>query len=356
VSAVGRLDRYQRRHKWLGLPLAVIYKYFDDRGSYLSALVAYYSFVSLFPLLLIFYSALGFFLQSNPGLQTKFEHEVLRNFPGLGDTISHNLTTFQGSGVALAVGILGTLYGALGAMQAAQAGFNQIYGVPRNKQPNPIKSRVRSLGLLGLLGAGVLLSTALAITLSTASRSLGLGTPVRVVGYGLNYLLNVVLFGAAFQLLTARELRFREVVEGGLVAAALWTLLQTFGSAYVSHILKQTSHLYNIFAAVLATLAWLYIQSVILMLSAEINVVVHNRLWPRSLLTPFTDNVVLTEADRRAYRGYAETQQFKGFERVTTEFDSVKPHSDGAEQSEAPETAAPDSGGHRGGLFRRQRR
>jgi membrane protein len=370
VSAVGRLDRYQRSHTWLGLPLGVIYKFFDDRGSYLSALVTYYSFVSLFPLLLLFYTALGFFLQGNPELRADFEHAVLKNFPGLGDTLQHNISTLQGSGVALAIGILGTLYGALGAMQAAQAGFNQIYGVPRNRQPNPIKSRVRSLGLLALLGGGVLLSTALAITLSNASKSLGLGTPVQVVGYVLNYLLNVALFSAAFQLLTARDLRFREVAEGGAVAAALWTLLQTFGSAYISHILKQTTHLYNVFAVVLATLVWLYLQSVILMLSAEINVVVHKRLWPRSLLTPFTDNVVLTEADRRAYHGYAAAQRFKGFETVTTDFDTVPAQSDGGETAAQPEEGSPkgepagshttdppekaDSGRRGGGLFRRQ--
>jgi len=359
VSVVGRLDRYQRRHTWLGLPLAVIYKFFDDRGSYLSALVAYYSFVSLFPLLLLFYSALGFFLQSDPSLRHSLEHSVLTNLPGLGRQISSHITTFNGSGVALAVGVVGTLYGGLGAMQAAQAGFNQIYGVPRNKQPNPIKSRVRSLGLLALLGLGVLLSLALAITLSTASKSLNLDTPVRVVGYVLNYVLNVALFSAAFQLLTARELRFREVAEGGMVAAGLWMLLQTFGSIYVSHTLKDTGHLYGVFAVVLATLAWLYLQSVILMLSAEINVVVHDRLWPRSLLTPFTDNVVLTEADRRAYQQYADVQRFKGFEKVSTEFDVVKPESDGRGDGTSPENAPPEkaaSGRRRGGLFRRQRR
>lgn len=364
---MARLDRYQRRHRWLGLPLAVIYKFFDDRGSYLSALVAYYSFVSLFPMLLIFYSGLGFFFQGHPDLRSDFEHSVLTNFPGLGDTLSHNISTFHGSGAGLAIGIVGTLYGALGAMQAAQAGFNQIYGVPRNKQPNPIKSRVRSLGLLALLGAGVLLSTALAITLSNASKSLGLGTAATVAGYALNYLLNVILFSVGFQLLTTRELRFREVSEGGMVAAGLWMLLQTLGSAYISHVLKDSTHLYNVFAVVLALLAWLYLQSVILMLSAEINVVVHQRLWPRSLLTPFTDNVVLTEADRRSYQRYAEVQRFKGFETVTTEFEVAKPGPDGAgtvapdepapenPSSDDPSPASPASGGHRRGRFRRPR-
>ena len=92
---------------------------------------------------------------------------VRSRLPGIGQQLKPE--TFHGSGVALVIGILGTLYGALGAMQAAQASFNQIYGVPRNEQPNPIKSRIRSLGLLGLLGSGILLSTGIAAVLATAN-------------------------------------------------------------------------------------------------------------------------------------------------------------------------------------------
>lgn len=322
VSPVERLDRYQRRHSWLGLPLGVIYKFFDDRGTYLAALVTYYAFVSLFPLLLLFYSVLGFILQGDQHLRTSIENSVLRNFPVIGQKLSANLAGFKGSGIALAIGILGTLYGGLGAMQAAQAGFNQIYGVPRNKQPNPIKSRVRSIGLVGLLGSGILVSTALTVILATANGILhGLGPAVYVGGYVLGFIVNVALFSAAFQLLTALDLRFRQVLTGGMVAAGTWMLVQAFGSSYISHVFKHSDHLYGVFAVVLTALAWLFLQSIILMLSAEINVVLQHRLWPRSLLTPFTDNVVLTAADRRAYELYAKTQRFKGFERVTAEFD-----------------------------------
>lgn len=337
VSVVRRVDEYQRRHSWLGFPLAVIYKYFDDRGPYLAALVTYYAFVSLFPLLLLAYSILGFILAGHPGVRHQLEHSIASNFPVIGPQLSRNITGFGGSGAALAIGILGTLYGALGATQAAQAGFNQIYGVPRNEQPNPIKSRLRSLGLIVLLGSGVLLSTGIAVILSTANGiSANLGDAVHVAGFGLSYVVNVALFTTAFRLLTARDLGIRQVLPGGMVSAALWMLVQGFGSSYISHSFKHSQHLYGIFGIVLVTLAWLYLQSVILMLSAEINVVLEYRLWPRSLLTPFTDKVHLTGADRRAYRQYAEVQQFKGFETVTAEFGAVN---DGETPSAATEAA-----------------
>lgn len=317
MSRAARLDRFQRRHSWLGLPLAVLYKLFDDRGPYLAALITYYAFVSLFPLLLLSFSITGFVLQGHAELRQDLDQAALKKLPGLGPQL--HISTFHGSGLALVVGVVGTLYGCLGAMQAAQASFNQIYAVPRNEQPNPIKSRIRSLGLVALLGSGVLLSTGLAAVLATANGlSKQLDPAIQVVGYIVNYALNVVLFGTAFQLLTAVELRLRQVIRGALIAAALYILIQVFGSKFVSHTAKVS--VYGTFAVVLGTLVWMYLQSLILVVAAEINVVADRRLWPRSLLTPFTDRVELTAADRRAYEMYASTQRFKGFERVTTDF------------------------------------
>ena len=57
------------------------------------------------------------------------------------------------------------------------------------------------------------------------------------------------------------------------------------------------------------------------MLAAEINVVAQRRLWPRALLTAFTDDVDLTAADERAYTSYADSEQYKSFEVVDVEFD-----------------------------------
>jgi hypothetical protein len=110
-------------------------------------------------------------------------------------------------------------------------------------------------------------------------------------------------------------------------------LIQIFGTTYVTH----TAHasVYGAFSVVLATLVWLYLQSLILVLAAEINVVHDRMLWPRSLLTPFTDNVQLTDADRRVYAMYAATQRFKGFEHVTTDFGA---RTDGRDGTHADET------------------
>lgn len=334
VSTIERLDSYQREHRWLGLPLAVIYKFAEDRGPYLAVLLTYYAFVSLFPLLLVFTSAVGFFLENDSHLRTVLISSALRDFPIIGSELRQNVSHFHGSGAGLAIGIVLTLYGGLGATQAAQTAFNRIYAVPRNEQPNPLKSRLRSVGILFLLGGGVLLSTGVAVLVSSSnSFSAHLASGLRWAGVLLTFLINAVIFIAAFQLLTARRLRVRQVIWGGLVAAVVWALLQTFGTQLIRHELQHSNSVYGTFGLVLSSLAWLYVQALVVILSAEINVVVARRLWPRALLTPFTDNVSLTDADRRVYRLHACTQRFKGFQQIDTTFDEP-------DESQRPESAA----------------
>lgn len=325
MSALARLDRYQRGHRWIGLPLATAYKFFDDRGSYLAATLSYYGFVAVFPLLLLFFSAAGFFLHGDASLRRQIESAAVKGLPVIGGELRRNIRTFRGSTPGIVVGVIGTLYGGSGMMQAAQAAFNTIYGVPRNEQPNPLKSRLRSFALLLLLGAGVIVSAGIAIAISAVgSVSRQLDPLLQVLGYAVSLGLALALFTGAFQLLTARDLHFRQVLRGGLAAAVAWEALQVGGSAFVSYELRHADALYGTFAIVLGTVAWIYLQSIVLLLAAELNVVIQLRLWPRALLSPFTDAVELTPGDRRAYTLYARAQRFKGFEEVEPGFSAPK--------------------------------
>src|SRR3954453_23863298 len=158
MSAIEHADRFQRDHHWAGLPIAVVYKYIDDQGGYLAALIAYYSLVSLVPLLLVFISVLGFVLHANPDLQQRVLHSALSEFPGIGTQLTSS-AGLQGSGTALVVGLLAALYGSLGAAQAIQNAMNVAWAVPRNTRPNPIKSRLKSLALVATAGLAVLGAT-----------------------------------------------------------------------------------------------------------------------------------------------------------------------------------------------------
>ncbi|WP_396450681.1 YihY/virulence factor BrkB family protein [Actinomadura sp.] len=328
MGVVDRVDAYQRRHRWAGLPLAVVYKFVDDQGAYLTALITYYGFVSLFPLLLLLVTALGFALEGNPGLQQRVLDSALAQFPVLGDQIGANIHSFHGSILALATGVVGSLYGGLGVVQATQNALNKLWGVPRNSRPNPFAARVRSLALLAVGGAVILVTTLLSAV--TASGGVfGAGAGVRAAAILVAVAVNVVLFTVAFRVLTARRLTIAQVRTGAVTAALVWQIIQWGGAFLLGHMLKDASATYGMFGIVLGLLTWIYLGAATFVLSAEINVVRERRLWPRSLLTPFTDNVELTAGDRRAYTSYAETERHKGFENVDVEFDP--PRHDDAE-------------------------
>ena len=90
LRPVHAFDRAQRKHPVLAVPVAVVKKFGDDQGGGLAALVAYYSFFSLFPLLLVFVTVLGYVLQGNADLQKSVEKSVLDQLPVIGDQIHVN--------------------------------------------------------------------------------------------------------------------------------------------------------------------------------------------------------------------------------------------------------------------------
>lgn len=299
----------------------MVYKFFDDQGSYLAALVAYYALLSLFPLLLLLSSLLGFALQGNPRLQLDILTSTLGQFPVIGTQL--RTTGLRGSGIGVLVGVLGSVYGALGVAQAVQNLMNVAWGVPRNRRPNPILARGRSLLLLATAGLAVIATTVLS-ALGSAAESFGansLGVGVKLLLILVSVLVNAGVFLLAFRIATARDLSWRQSAPGALSAAVAWQLLQVFGALLVGHVLKHATAVNGVFGLVLGLLAWFYVTSVAIALSVELNVVLAKRLWPRALLTPFTDDVNLTHGDRRTYTDAAKAQRAKGFETVDVSFE-----------------------------------
>jgi membrane protein len=321
MGIVTQVDAYQQRHRWAGLPLAVLYKFADDQGTYLAAQITYYAFVAVFPLLLLLATFLGYALHGNQHLQREVLDSALTQFPVIGDQITANIRSFHGSIVGLVIGVLGCVYGGLGIVQAAQTMLNKVWGVPRTARPNPLKARLRSLLLLALGGASLIVTTVLS-ALGGAANAYGasLGDSVRVLAIAAAVTLNVALFTVAFRVLTAQAVTIREIRAGAVAAAVTWQALQWAGTLLLGQKLKGDTATYGLFAIVLGLLAWLYVGAVTTVICAEFNAVRARELWPRALLAPFTDNAELTPADRRAYTSYAQTERHKTFERIDVSF------------------------------------
>src|ERR1700729_2982291 len=328
MGMVSRADDYQRRHRWAGLPLAVLYKSADDQGTYLAAQITYYGFVAAFPLLLLLATILGYALHGNPHLQRQVLDSALAQFPVIGGQITADIRSFHGSTAGLIIGMLGCVYGGLGIVQAVQNTLNKVWGVPRDSRPNPVRARLRSLLLLAIGGASVIVTTVLS-ALGSASDAYGatLDVPVRTLATAAAVALNVTLFVVAFRVLTARHVAIRQIRAGAVAAAVTWQALQWVGTLLLGHELKGATATYGLFGLVLGLLAWIYLGAVTTVICAEYNAVRARQLWPRSLLTPYTDNVELTPADLRAYTSYARTERHKSFENIDVSF-GKPPHPD----------------------------
>lgn len=331
------LDAFQRRHRVIGFPIAVAYKYFDDTGAYLAALLTYYGFLSLFPLLLLLSTALGIVLDNNDELRERILDTALTQFPIVGDQLG-DPQQLSGGTFGIVVGVLGTLYGGIGVAQALQHSMNTAWNIPRNSRPNPFLARGRSLLLLAVGGVGVLAMSAVSVVAGTGVVS---GPLARIlVGLGAT-LVGIVVLVVVFRMSTARPVTVRQVLPGAIFAALGWQALQHFGIAYVDHVVRNASTSNGVFALVLGLVAFLYVSSIVLLLGVELNVVRVERMYPRALLTPFTDNVILTDGDRRSYVGIARSQRHKGFQRIDVEFAPSPP------ERRAQATEGDREGGHR---------
>jgi membrane protein len=324
VTVSGPVDRFQREHRWVGFPLAVAYKFVDDLGSYQAALLTYYGFVSLFPLLLLAVTILGYVLVGDPAAQQAVLNSALRNFPVVGQELGANVHALHGSVWGLIVGIVVSLYGALGVTQAAVTTMCQVWAIPVAERPGLPAAYSRGLTVLFVVGGGVLLTTALSALTTAVGASLppwAGGLVGRLVPVVVAVVINTGIFVAGYQLLTPRRLTWRQLAPGAVVAALAWQALQLVGTYLVGHELQGSSASYGLFGIVLGLLVWLYLGALIALVGAQINAVRVLGLAPRSLLAVAApDDRSVTRGDRRAYRAYAGSQRRKSFQTVAVDF------------------------------------
>jgi YihY family inner membrane protein len=303
-------DRFQQRRKRFSFIVAVIKKFGDDQGGQLAALISYYAFVSLFPLLLVFVTVLGFILQNDPAERERILNGALGQIPLIRDQI--NLHSLQGSPAALAIGIVVSLLAGMGITNASQTAFNRIWHVPFKHRPNFLLARLRGLGTIAILGTMAIVSTVAAGFVGAASH----GASAVAAGIVVALAFNLATFLLAFKVLTAADVSWSELLPGAIVASVFWQLLQLLGGYYVEHLLKRTGPLYGVFALVLGLLAWLYLGAQMTIFAAEVNVVRARSLWPRSLF-----GEPLLDADRRALTYSAEAEERVKEENVEVDFD-----------------------------------
>lgn len=333
MPVVDDVDEYQQQHRWVGFPLAVYCKFSDDQAGNLAALLAYYAFFSVFPLLLVLVTVLGFVLEGHPHLEAQVFSSTVGMFPIIGQ---HDpVHPLRGNLFALVAGSVVALWSGLGVANQAQSAFNTVYNVPRKDWPGFVPRLSRSLRAVVLGGGGFILTTLISGAVTGAgSYGFSLGAAPRVAAALVAIVLDTALFMLLFRWLTEHDLTWRETVPGAALAATGWYLLQLLGTGLVAHELKGAESTYGTFATVIGLLFFFHLQAQLTLYAAEINVVRADRLWPRGLHS-FV-NAPTTEADHRAYAAYAQRQRYASADQEQVHVGFTPDAASGPDHGDAP--------------------
>ena len=309
------LDGFQQRHRMLGFPLAVRQKFAEDQGGYLAASVTYYAFFSIFPLLLVFVTLLGYALENNPDLQKRVVDSAFADFPVIGPQLQDNVHSLTGSWWVLALGLGIALWAGTSVALALANALDHIWGIPFKRRANPVMARIRALLWIAILGAITIVGAAL----GSAGVFTTYAAVVSVIALVVSLAINIGVFLAVFRVLTSHRPSWRDVLPGSIVAAIAWELLQAVGAYVVDRSVRNASSTYGVFAIVIGMLSWIYLASTVTLWSAEINVVHARRLWPRSF--SLLGEQPLTAGDEEALRQRAGVEERRADEDVSVGFE-----------------------------------
>jgi YihY family inner membrane protein len=288
---IQKLDNFQRSHSLLAFIVAVLKKYGEDDAGRQAALLTYYAFLSLFPLLLILTTLTEYLSGSYPQLQADIVRGATNYFPVLGSQLAAHVHTLQKNGLALIIGILFTFYGAHGVADAFQRGAQHLWKIPPSQRDGFPKSTLKSLGIILVAGLGFIVASA-SVAVAAAA---GHGWIFRALSIVINLIIWSGLFILLLNISLPRHIPFRETRAAALTAAVGLVLLQLLGGYVLARELKRLDALYSYFALALGLLFWIYLQVQVLFYAIEIAAVRSHGLWPRSL-----SGRNLTDADRRA--------------------------------------------------------
>ena len=310
-ASIYKIDQFQRRNHGLAFIYAVIKKYGDDEAGYQAALLTYYGFLSLFPLLLVLTTVVGVLASSHPHLQNTVINATTSYFPTIGSQLSAHVHGLHKTGLALLVGVLFTLYGARGVADAFRHGVNHIWRVPITDRDGFPKAQLKSITLVLVGGLGLILAS----ISTTIAASVGHGADFRVLSLAVNLFVLFWLFAFLLNITLPNHLTLKNVRSGAATAAVGLMILQLLGRYLLARELKSLDALYSNFALALGLLFWIYLQAQVLYYAIEVTSVHTGAFWPRSL-----SGKDLTSADKRAYRGLATKEKAFDHEEVTAEF------------------------------------
>ena len=279
-SAKTTIDNFQQKHAYVGFPVAVVKRYGDDKAGREASLIAYYAFLALFPLMMVFITVVSIVISNDPQLQARVSGEVFRYFPALGSRLEGSVHTLKGSGVPLILEILALLFGTRGLAVTLQESFNTVWHVEKEHRPSFIGDNLRSLSMVVAAGTVIIAGTLISYALGGILDFGIIGTVLIAV---VNLAIISGLFFVVFRLGTSNRIKSHWLIPGALIAGFGQQIVQHFGVRIMSHQLPKLSDSYGTFALALGMMFWIYLQAQIILYALEITAVRAQKDWPKKL-------------------------------------------------------------------------
>jgi YihY family inner membrane protein len=276
------IDTFQQKHPAVAFPLAVNKRFGDDKVGKQAALITYYGFLSLFPLLLAFITVINLVAIGDPALQAKLSQQAFQYFPALGDDLRDNVQSVKTSGIALVVQLLILLYGARGVAITMQDAFNYVWHADKDHKPNLVRDNLRSFAIIFAIGTGVTAGTVLSYFINKVLDIGPLGAALLIC---VNLAVIIGLFLVVFRLGTSNRVKTSNLILGAVIAGVGLLIVQQFGGYIMAHELPKLRGTYGTFALTLGMLFWIYLQAQIIMYALVTTAVQAERDWPKKLFS-----------------------------------------------------------------------
>ncbi len=232
-----------------------------------ATLVAHFAFLSVFPLLLVSTSVLGFVLDNYPTVRASIIDSALSRLPFVGQQLQEDPSQLKGSAPVLFFGLLVALWAGLRAFNALQVALDDAAEVPLDQRPSLLRTRARSLLGIAIVG-GAQIGTAILTSLVGVT---GVRALYKILFTIAAVAVNAGVLAASYRWLCVRAQTWRQVAPGAITGGVVFAALQLTGTAIVGRAISNASPVYGNFATVIGLIMWLGLHAAVALLGAELN-------------------------------------------------------------------------------------
>jgi inner membrane protein YhjD len=271
-----RIDAAQG-NRVIGFVLTVQKRFSEDGGGNLAAGLTYFAFLSLFPLLLVAASVIGFVLADDPAGQARLANKLAGSIPGLGTLLADNVKALvDARGAAGVVGVIGALWSGTGLAKASSFALARVTRKP--EKGNFLQTQLWALGSTLGLGALALVATGAGAALPAVAFSSAAGAALGILGVVASFALDLTLFTVCYRVLNRSLSRpITHSWRGALIPALGWTALKYLGSWYAARSVSGSIAVFGAFASVVGILVILYLVARLFIYGAELNAVLREK-------------------------------------------------------------------------------